>query len=297
MPLKTKVTKVAAGRAHTIVVTDQEGIFSVGNNDFGQCGRLIMPNEDYSKLRQMWKIKWTEDERVVDVVCGQEHTFLLTESGKVYSFGNGADGQTGLGHFRVTHVPTVVKGDIENEKIVKISSASDTVLALNDKGDVFGWGNSEYFQLLTPDSVQQIHTPMHLKVVQKLGKIKDVASGGSVSMALTESGEVYVWGYGILGKGVRNTQAEEPTLLPSPLFGCNEFYPNVKVESIECGVNTMAAINNKGDLFMWGKNNVGQLGLGTLKDQYYPLKVSLGAQVKKVCCGLDHTMALCKPFL
>lgn len=54
----------------------------------------------------------------------------------MYSCGWGADGQTGLGHYKSQEFPAKVEGDIKNEKIVKISSRSDCVLALNGKNQI-----------------------------------------------------------------------------------------------------------------------------------------------------------------
>lgn len=60
-------------------------------------------------------------------------SLAITEDGGVYSCGWGADGQTGLGHYNNCTRFTRIKGDIENEKIVDISSRSDFVLAVNGK--------------------------------------------------------------------------------------------------------------------------------------------------------------------
>lgn len=68
---------------------------------------------------------------VLQIVCGQDHTLFLTEDGKVYACGWGADGQTGLGHNKNVGIPQNVKGDIENEKILDVSSSADGVLACN----------------------------------------------------------------------------------------------------------------------------------------------------------------------
>lgn len=54
----------------------------------------------------------------------------------------------------------------------------------SDKNEVFGWGNSEYNQLDLSEGVQQINTPIHMKMIQKYGKIIDIASGGSACMVL-----------------------------------------------------------------------------------------------------------------
>lgn len=58
---------------------------------------------------------------------------FITKTGKVYSCGWGADGQTGLGHYNNEFHPTVVEGDIKEEIIVKVVSSADCVLALNSK--------------------------------------------------------------------------------------------------------------------------------------------------------------------
>ena len=68
-------------------------------------------------------------------------------------------------------------------------------------------------------------------------------------------------------------QSEDPTEIPGPLFGRNEFNPDAKVTSLVGGLSQFAAINNSGDLYIWGRNRFGSLGLGHLNDQYFPIKV------------------------
>lgn len=51
----------------------------------------------------------------------------------VYSCGWGADGQTGRGHYDNEPRVGPVIGDIEGEKVVKVSCRADCVLALNGK--------------------------------------------------------------------------------------------------------------------------------------------------------------------
>ena len=69
-----KFVRVAAGRAHSYALSKAGIVYSFGNNDFGQCGRTIIPNEEYSRYRELWRVKLGSDEHVVDVVCGQDHT-------------------------------------------------------------------------------------------------------------------------------------------------------------------------------------------------------------------------------
>lgn len=68
---------------------------------------------------------------------------------------------------------------------------SKSILFELDKGEVFGWGNSEYGQLGTKDDMQQLHTPIYLKPTKKCGKVIDVAAGGSFCLAL--NGKIYIY--------------------------------------------------------------------------------------------------------
>lgn len=49
---------------------------------------------------------------------------------------------------------------------------------------MFGFGNAEYGQLKTSGDNQQINEPKFLNFTKKLGKIVDIAAGGSFCMIL-----------------------------------------------------------------------------------------------------------------
>lgn len=58
---------------------------------------------------------------------------FLTVNGRVFACGWGADGQTGLESYQNQGIPKLVEGEIKGEKIVKLSSSADAVLAINGK--------------------------------------------------------------------------------------------------------------------------------------------------------------------
>lgn len=47
-------------------------------------------------------------------------------------------------------------------------------------------------------------------------------------------GDVYVWGYGILGLGPEVKKVSQPTLIPPVLFGKNLYEKNTKVRKRFC---------------------------------------------------------------
>lgn len=62
------------------------------------------------------------------------------------------------------------------------------------------------------------------------------------------------------------------------------------ITAISAGDYYSAAIDANGSLWMWGRNNHGQLGTGTTDDSNIPIKVMDG--VVSVSCGSGHTAAI-----
>ncbi|KAM6466404.1 RCC1-like G exchanging factor-like protein isoform 2-T2 [Liasis olivaceus] len=266
-PQQSRVLQVSCGRAHSLVLTDAEGVFSMGNNAYGQCGRKVIEGEIYSESQIINRLQGFED-RVVQVACGQDHSLFRTEKGDVYSCGWGADGQTGLGHYNIVSVPTKLGGDIAGVRITQVTTYGDSCLAVSETGELFGWGNSEYLQLASVTETTQVNVPRHLPF--NIGRVKEASCGGTGNAVLTEEGHVFVWGYGILGKGPNLMETATPEMIPPSLFGLSDFNPDIFVAHIHCGLNQFAAINNRGELFIWGKNVRGCLGIGRMEDQFFP---------------------------
>ena len=294
LPTDRIIKQVSCGRSHTLCLSDDGKVFSLGNNSFGQCGRPIIEDENYFGSKRVHHIEGLAS-NLKQIECGQDHSFFLTDTGELYACGWGADGQTGLGHMNSEHRPTRVKGDIEGTRIVKVSSCADTTLALDDLGNVFGWGNAEYsqFKVLANEDCEQFVSPRHLEMVNTPGKIIDIAAGGTICAVLTDRGQLFVWGFGILGKGPGVNQSSYPTLIPESLFGMNPYNPDVKVVKIFAGLSQLSAITNRGDLYSWGRNRGFSLGFKHRQHQYFPLQVDLNlASVLKIAMSVDHSCAL-----
>ncbi|KAJ8028688.1 E3 ubiquitin-protein ligase HERC2 [Holothuria leucospilota] len=104
-------------------------------------------------------------------------------------------------------------------------------------------------------------------------------------LALTASGEVYVW-----RNGDEAGVTEEPTLVPDLPSGDS----GNRVTYIACGAGYSAAVTLKGELYTWGKGLYGRLGHGTSDDQPTPKLVEglKGQQVQQVACGGNNGQTL-----
>ncbi|KAI8052143.1 regulator of chromosome condensation 1/beta-lactamase-inhibitor protein II [Syncephalis plumigaleata] len=115
-----------------------------------------------------------------------------------------------------------------------------------------------------------------------------VVAGYGHWLALTKNGDLYSWGsnrFGQLGHGDTQDRCE-PCLVES-LHG-------IKVVEIACGTFHSAVITEFGDLYTFGWDNRGQLGLSNSTDIElgYPNCVDLPTDknVRKVACGEGHTV-------
>jgi len=86
--------------------------------------------------------------------------------------------------------------------IKKVAAGTSHGLALDMGGNaVFAWGRSDYGQLGHTDEIkggdiemspQQVAFPKSLEGT----RIKDISTGSSISMAITEENDIYTWGFG-----------------------------------------------------------------------------------------------------
>ncbi|XP_059479657.1 RCC1-like G exchanging factor-like protein [Neocloeon triangulifer] len=302
LPIEAKehVAVVAAGRAHSLVLVEKEKgkggrVLAFGNNSYGQCGRAVEEGEQYLGSHRVNCIDGVGDAAVRSVSCGQDHSLFINAKGELFACGWGDDGQTGQSAPGKLGRPSKVKGALEGVDVLKAVSSGDCNLAINDSGDLFGWGNSEYGQLLQPNTTQ-VYSPIKLDL-QEVGPVIDVAAGGSFCAVLNEKNQIWVWGFGLLGLGPKVVQIGKPQMIPETLLGQSDFaWRKTRITSIQAGLFHLAAVSAEGDLFTWGRNKEGCLGLGHTRDQPFPLRVAIGASVLKVSCGVDHMAAVCKPF-
>ncbi|KAL6740431.1 hypothetical protein Aduo_013785 [Ancylostoma duodenale] len=287
LPVQTTILSISSGRAHSLVATTS-GVYAFGDNAHGQCGQDPEQRREVHGLvdSALPTVEIPSDSPVTAVHCALDTSFVLTEKGEVFAFGLNEDGQCANGKFGIQWKPSRILGDAADEKIVSISGSSDTLLALSAKGEIFIWGQCEYGQAgIGNDTIQ---LTLSRAVPFPAGKIVSAGTTASSCIISTDSGEVYVWGVGLLGFGPTTQKLDRPTLMDQQLF------ENKKVCKVYAGNTSFGAINHSGRLFVWGQNRYGLLGLDHGKDQYFPYQVFFPYDVKHISLGPDHSLFLLK---
>jgi alpha-tubulin suppressor-like RCC1 family protein len=143
-------------------------------------------------------------------------------------------------------VPFPVEG-VSN--FVSVAAGYLHVLALRADGQVFAWGLDNYGQLGIGRSGDSTNSPVQSLV---LTQIVAIAAGSYHSVALDQSGAVWTWGFGVLGRlgngGNTNVTA------PAKLTGITN------VIAIAAGYDHTIALTADRTVRTWGDNSSGQLG-------------------------------------
>ena len=133
---------------------------------------------------------------------------------------------------------------------------------------------------------QQKYSPVLIEVLLDKGPV-DVKCGDVHSMVLCRSGDVFSWGsndYGQCGGG--NTGSGSMAVVFSPRLVNFDSYYRPNIQQIDAGAEHSAFIDDIGRLFMCGRSNHGQLGLGFYADEPAPIYVNkIPDKINQVACG------------
>ncbi|XP_015572631.1 ultraviolet-B receptor UVR8 isoform X5 [Ricinus communis] len=259
-----------------------------GNGDFGRLGT--------GSLDSQWRPKLLlsscfANHSLKSIACGGAHTLFLTETGCVYATGLNDFGQLGIsGNLSYTTEPVKVSG--LQKEIMQISAGYHHSCAITVDGELYMWGRNSNGQLGLGKKAQRI-VPLPTKVEYLNGlTIKLVALGSEHSIAVTDRGEALSWGLGGFGRlGHSNQSGTFSEYTPRSIKKLEE----VKVKSVAAGLLHSACIDGGGELYAWGVNENGCLGIGSFNSLHAPERVQgpfLRSPVEKVSCGWRHTAAI-----
>ncbi|KAL7991402.1 RCC1 and BTB domain-containing protein 1 isoform X1 [Crotalus tigris] len=212
----------------------------------------------------------------------------ITHSDEVFVFGLNCSNCLGTGDNQSTIVPKKLES-LCGKRICSLSYGSGPHVILNtEDGEVYAWGHNGYSQLGNGTTNQGV-TPIQISTNLLIKKVTEVACGSHHSLALSSDGDVYAWGYNNCGQVGSGSTANQPT--PRRVSNCLQAKVAV---SIACGQTSSVVVIDNGEVYGWGYNGNGQLGLGNNGNQLTPCRVAAlqGVCVMQIVCGYAHTLAL-----
>lgn len=191
--------------------------------------------------------------KVSKIVCGSQHSLILDNKGRAYSWGNSDNGALGRTVTGESTVPGLV--DLGGKEVDLISAGdSHSAFANSVTGKVYFCG-----VILSSNGPisQKVRTPVDISGFGTgKGGVAQLVSGQNHVLILSSS-KIYTFGddsNGAIGHVRRGYNSKTDCLTPTSL--------NIKsVNRVFTGANHCFATTRRGNLYAWGLNSAGQLGL------------------------------------
>lgn len=142
-PLLSKVSLVANGSNHALILTDMGQVYSFGLGNHGQLGSGDLTSCDQPRL-----VEALGGLFIKGVACGSWHSLVVSGCGDMYSWGWNQHGQLGHSHTHSIVVdPTLVEDIPEDVEIDKVTCGCRHSCGVARDGRCFMWGWNEYGQI------------------------------------------------------------------------------------------------------------------------------------------------------
>jgi alpha-tubulin suppressor-like RCC1 family protein len=311
------VTQIACGGAHILALTVDDNLSAFGWNDSGQLGLGHNDNKN-----QPVRVPFFCGKHVTQIACGNQHSIVLTSDDELFAFGNNGYGQLGLSHYDDNHAPQRLEF-FRGQRVKQIACGDSHCMVLVADDLVFSFGRNNCSQL----GIGHTHKKATPQRVETLcgAHVSQIACGGFHNLALTADDELFAFGRNHCGQlGLtHNVDENEPQVRDSshslayslnshprnlahsptrPLTDLPTHPPMQRVATmcgknsthISCGGFHSLVLTADDQLYAFGRNNCGQLGLGQNDKQNTPQRVVqlCGRHVLQVACGGFHSLVL-----
>lgn len=229
--------------------------------------------------------------KIIDICCSYSHTLALSSIREVYSWGSSKYGCLGIKSDDNSSVPRLIKYDINGNQfkdIEKIACGMYFSLALSTKGKVYSWGYGNLGRL-GHNNENSYEMPNIITFFEDNDIfINNIKCGDTFSAAICNAKQIYTWGNG--SNGMLGHGNYLNLLAPKKIY----FFSDSKIENVFLGSYNSIAMLSDNQLFTWGKNCHGMLGMPNYYNQTILIPTEIVFQddivVREISLGTMHTL-------
>eukprot|EP00397_Hematodinium_sp_SG-2012_P004834 GEMP01004848.1.p1 GENE.GEMP01004848.1~~GEMP01004848.1.p1 ORF type:complete len:966 (+),score=191.19 GEMP01004848.1:747-3644(+) len=262
-------------------------VFTFGNRVCGALG-------DSNRSSDVMSVDSLRGKDLVQVEAGPSATFVMSSKGKLWGFGSNRGLNLGM-RKEITQVDTPMRikslRDVDLIQVSMAKSGQGHSLVLTQSGEVFVFGTS-YSGALGVAGTKQTGPkclPLAAHGLNQV-KIKQIATGAKHSLFLTTDGQIYSCGENVNGQlGLGKPKGHDvDRRWIVPVFEEPQLIRLTDVKWMVAGDNHNFALAES-QLYAWGANASGQLGIGRASDALSPSLVAMD-DVESVACGANHSL-------
>lgn len=229
---------IAVGKRH--ILNYSNGVLmSKGDNTYGQLGDgTTNSSDEFVEVQMPWI---SNGESVKSVAAGGNMSYVITDKYNLYVWGQNDKSQLGNGDTKNVVVPTLVE-----ENVIKIAAGEAHTIILKRDTSVWTSGNNSYGQLGNNS------TSTKRRFAKVADDALDISTGRYQSYIIGFDGKLKGCGLNSsyeLGLGNNTSSVKVFTDIMTD------------VKSVSGGNNHTAALDNNGNVYVWGSNKYGQLGM------------------------------------
>ncbi len=239
---------------------------------------------------------------IVAVAAGYGFTLAVSTDGNMFAWGDNTYGCLGIGEDVAAKSLTPravanVDNTLTGHPISTVAASDRNAAAMSKTGKMFMWGDGSLGQIGDGITFGLAYAPQIVNVAGKT--VVGIAITQGSSFALTSEGYVYSWGSNGNGLLADNTidfgsQRTTPALVNTTGALNGKF-----VYKIFARDSAVAVITSDGQVYTWGLNQNGLLGIGTTDASIFPLPIAVdttGALANKmiqtICIGQRNMAAV-----
>ena len=259
----------------TLAIKTDGTLWGWGRNGYGELGDNTIIHRSSPVQTVAFGTNWKS------IVKGVASSAAIKSDGTLWCWGDNLNGQLADNTTtkRSSPVQTVSFGD----SWLQVSIGYRHVGAIKQDGTLWMWGYNAYGQL---GDNTLVHRSSPIQTIAGGSNWRQVSCTDRNTAAIKKDGTLWIWGANAYGQLGDNTIIDKSSPVQTITYSGSW-------KQVSFGYAHVGAVKTDGTLWLWGRNDAGQLGDSSIVSKSSPIQtVAYGINWKIVDCGSFHSASI-----